>query len=500
MTTIDTGQTSDPTGQSAGKGLSLTMKIGLPLLVVAISALAYQSFKSFYIPAYGENPEELAYLEDADPRALLGGDLTHFKYGDVSFSEPAANLPWQLVKKFDDGDGHFERPFKEATLSSQGANSDGLGPIYNNNACESCHEADGRTTPVVGGSLLVRLSVPGENEHGGPKPHPVYGGQFGDLAVGKAAPEGRVEVLYSDVEGYYGDGERYILRKPEVVLTDLGYGPLGEETMTSARSAPSVFGVGLLEAIDDDALREWADPEDADGDGISGRLNMVWDSKDGRQAIGRFGWKAEQPTVFNQVADAASNDMGVTSPVFPNQTCMPAQTDCIEAIHGGDAKETEFTYAQVDEATAYLQLLSVPARGHLDEPTVQRGEKLFSDSGCTGCHKPLVVTGDDHELRRLRGQTIMPYTDLLLHDMGEGLADNRPSFEASGREWRTAPLWGIGMTETVNRHTLFLHDGRARGFAEAILWHGGEAEAAKEKFRNLPKEDRESLIKFLRSL
>ena len=500
MSTLSTDPLPKRGVTTALKSLSLTMKVALPLLLVALMALGYKAFDFYYLPAYGDRPEDLAYLQEADPRTLLGGDLTHYKYGTASFSEPAANLPWQLDKKFDDGDGHFERPFREATDKTQGSDADGLGPIYNNVSCESCHELDGRTKPVVGGSLLVRLSVPGKAENGGPKPHPVYGGQFGDLGTATVPAEGTVEIRYSEVHGTYGDGEPYVLRKPEIVLDNLGYGPLGEEAMTSVRTAPAVFGVGLLEAIPDETLRAWADPDDQDGDGISGKLNIVSDMINGGTAIGRFGWKAEQPSVHAQTADAASNDMGVTSPLLPYQTCTASQTACNEAVHGGSFEETEFPLSRVDETAVYLQLLAVPARGHLDVPEVLRGEEVFAEIGCVACHKPEVMTGDDHELRRLRNQKIMPYTDLLLHDMGEGLADNRPSFSANGREWRTAPLWGIGMTQTVNGHRLFLHDGRARGFAEAILWHGGEAETAKEAFRALPKTDREALIKFLRAL
>ncbi len=485
--------------RNEGSG-SFILKAGLVALVAAIGALAYYAYKAYYLPAYGDRPEELAYLEGQDPRALAGGDLTHFKFGENSFAEEAANLPWQLSRDFDEGDGHFERPFKEATASTQGSFNDGLGPHYNRTSCEDCHFSDGRTDPVPGGSLLVRLSVPGKGAQGGPNPHPVYGGQFGDVASAGVMPEGSVEIRYEDVPGTFGDGTPYTLRKPTVVLNDLNYGPLGKDIMMSARGAPSIFGLGLLEAISDDTLLAWADPDDADGDGISGKVNRVWDNDAKFMAIGRFGWKAEEATLMNQAAGAAVNDMGVTNRLHPAQPCSPKQTDCVNTFHGDAEGGYEMSDKMLEEMTTYLEFLSVPARGHLDDERVVRGEKLFADAGCASCHKTNVVTGDDHVRRRLRGQAIQPFTDLLLHDMGEGLADDRPSFAANGREWRTAPLWGIGMVETVNGHTKFLHDGRARNLEEAILWHGGEAEESKEAYRTFSKVDRDAIIAFLKSL
>ncbi|MEM7173185.1 MAG: di-heme oxidoredictase family protein [Pseudomonadota bacterium] len=486
--------------QKSKNTLSWTYKIGLPVLAVSLVAFGYQAFKSYYIPAYGNKPEEMAFMSGVDPLTMLGGDLTHYKFGNGSFSEPAANLPWQLESKFDAGDGNFERPVKAASLQSQGSNADGLGPIFNNTSCESCHQADGRTEPVIGGSLLLRLSVPGTDEHGGPLPHPVYGGQLGDVAIEGVAPEAQVWIEYEEIQGYFGDGEAYSLQKPIIKLEEPGYGPFGEDTMISARGAPAIFGIGLLDAISDETLISWEDPQDSDGDGISGEVNWVYDPEAKRLAPGRFGWKSEVSTARVQTAAAAVNDMGMTNPIFPEQECSPAQHECAEAIHGGSPDAPEFTEAQLDELAVYIQLLAVPARGHMDNPDVLRGEEIFSQVGCVACHKSTVVTGDFHTLRRLRGQEIHPYTDLLVHDMGPGLADNRPVHNANGQEWRTSPLWGIGLTETVNGHTKFLHDGRARNLQEAILWHGGEAEYAKEAFRFLPKSDREALIKFLKSL
>jgi CxxC motif-containing protein (DUF1111 family) len=484
-----------------GKPLPKTIRILLGLgLVASASGFAYAYARLHYIPAYGDAPEDLAYLEGRVSAAKSGGDLTTFKFGEVSFSEEAANLPWQMSARFDEGDGVFERPFRAASAGSQGSNADGLGPIFNREACESCHLSDGRSLPRPGTGLLVRLSVPGKGAHGGPKPHPVYGGQFGDRSVQDVPAEGHINTQIEVISGQYADGETYELIKPEYELVNLQYGELGDDTMTSPRAPLSVFGLGLLEAIPDQTLTHWADPEDTDKDGISGKLNKVWDMQHKKMAIGRFGWKAEQPSIATQAADAAANDMGVTTEFHIAQTCTQQQDDCNQTLHGGDRNEPEMSAQALDDVTTYLEFLAVPGRDYLDNPEVQLGENLFNDAQCSACHKSDITTGDEHRRRRLRGQTIHPYTDLLLHDMGEGLADHRPSFDADGREWRTAPLWGIGMVERVNGHTLFLHDGRARNLAEAILWHGGEAEAAKQRFVAMNKNERDALVKFLKSL
>lgn len=490
--------------QGAGKMLApgrwRPLALGVVLLLTT-AVFGKQVFDHFHIPAYGDAPEELARLRDADPRSLSGDDLTTLRDDYGAFGEAVSNIDWRLALSFDKGDGHFERAFREASPSSYGSNGDGVGPIYNARSCDTCHFKDGRAEPKPGQSLLVRLSVPGQNAHGGAKGHPVYGGQFGDVAIGGVPAEGRVDVRYEEIAGTYGDGTPYTLLKPVITLQDLAYGPLGPEVMTSVRTAPAMHGLGLLEAIPDSTLEGWADPDDRDGDGISGRPNIVWDPEHQTTRIGRFGWKAETPSIVVQSADAANNDMGVTSPIVPDSSCTAAQTACLAARTGADPETPhEMTAEQLDEIRIYLSLLAVPARGHLDDPRVTRGEELFNGIGCANCHKPQAETGTDHDIRRLRGKLIQPFTDLLLHDMGEGLSDHRQSFASTGSEWRTAPLWGIGLVETVNGHTRFLHDGRARGFAEAILWHGGEAETARETFRNLEAADREAILTFLKSL
>jgi CxxC motif-containing protein (DUF1111 family) len=285
--------------------------------------------------------------------------------------------------------------------------------------------------------------------------------------------------------------------RPVYQFTKPAYGPLGDDLLVSPRVAPAVIGMGLLEAISENDLLAWADPEDADGDGISGRVNRVWDAKNGATAIGRFGWKANQPSVEQQVAGAFNGDMGITSPLFPKEDLPARESTLLVKYQSGG--EPEIDASHIADVTFYCQTLAVPARRDLDNPIALRGEKLFAEIGCATCHLPSVQTGA-HELSEVAHQTIRPYTDLLLHDMGPELADGRPDFEADGQEWRTPPLWGIGLVETVNKHTRFLHDGRARSLEEAILWHGGEGEKSKEEYTQLSKANRDAVLAFLESL
>jgi CxxC motif-containing protein (DUF1111 family) len=342
-------------------------------------------------------------------------------------------------------------------------------------------------------SMLVRLSVPGRDAGGGPQPHPAYGDQLNDRAAPGVPAEGRVAVTWQEEPGHFADGEPYSLRVPGYAFRDLRFGPLGPETRISPRVAPAVIGLGFLEAVDEATLEALADPDDRDGDGISGRVNRVWDVAARRPAAGRFGWKATVPTLRQQAAAAALGDIGLTTSLFPAQNCPPVQRACRDATGGG---RPELPDGFLDKLTFYTQTLAVPARRGAHEA----GERLFVAIGCAGCHQPTLRTGRHPTQPRLSSQVIQPFTDLLLHDLGEGLADGRPDFEATGREWRTPPLWGIGLVELVNGHTLFLHDGRARGLAEAILWHGGEAEGARERFRTMPRGDRHALLAFLGSL
>ncbi|KOY43259.1 thiol oxidoreductase, partial [Vibrio parahaemolyticus] len=328
-------------------------------------------------------------------------------------------------------------------------------------------------------------------------PEPTYGGQHQDFALQDQTPEGKIEITYTDVPVKFKDGTTVTLRKPHLNITDLGYGDMHPDTEFSARVAPPMIGLGLLESIPDETLLAWADAQDANKDGISGKVNKVWDIEKDDFSIGRFGWKAGQPTLMQQNAAAFNGDVGLTSHLFPNENCTSKQSICDDMPNGGKPEVSENI---LDFVEFYSQHLAVPIRRNVNDPSVKLGQQIFAASGCESCHKTSVKTAKRTELPALSEQLIHPYTDMLLHDMGEGLADNRPEYLANGREWRTAPLWGIGYTEEVNGHTYFLHDGRARNLMEAVLWHGGEAETAKQNVLALNKKERDALIAFLNSL
>lgn len=428
---------------------------------------------------------------------LLGGETTAFSEGSNAFELSARNLTNEERRTFEVGDSFFTQNWVTAPASTEAR--DGLGPTFNAQSCSSCHSHDGRAKPPdhdddpVRG-LLLKLSVPGPD---GPVDEPTYGDQLQDRAIGGVPVEGRISIRYESVTGKYADGTTYTLRKPTYTVREPAYGPLHPEVMMSPRIAPAVVGMGLLEAIPEKDIIALADPEDSDGDGISGRPNMVWDDRQGKHVLGRFGWKAGKPTVELQSAGAFHGDIGITSRYFPDENCPPVQSACIEAPNGGSPEVPDERLAKV---TFYVQTLAVPAMRNVDDPQVRDGARLFMKAGCGECHTPRHETSEDYPLRPMQGQVIFPFTDLLLHDMGEDLADNRPDGEATGREWRTPPLWGIGLVETVNGHTMFLHDGRARNLEEAVLWHGGEAKQSRDFFVGLSSDERESVIRFLRSL
>ncbi|WP_085629483.1 di-heme oxidoredictase family protein [Pseudomonas sp. R16(2017)] len=447
----------------------------------------------------------------AEPgEARSGGSATVNKSDRNAFSLPSANLPPSRRVDFSVGNSFFRSPWVIAPSTTTAR--DGLGPLFNTNACQGCHIKDGRGHPpapdaVNAVSMLVRLSIPDAPEFAkvieqtGVVPEPVYGGQFQDMAVPGVAPEGKVRVEYTPVPVRFADGTEVELQQPVLQLTQLGYGPMHPDTRFSARVAPPMIGLGLLEAIPEDAILANAAAQAKEGSGISGRPNRVWDDAQQKTVLGRFGWKAGQPSLNQQNVHAFSGDMGLTTSLRPFDDCTDAQAACKQAPNGnGPDGEPEVSDNILRLVLFYSRNLAVPARRGVDDPQVLAGKSLFFQAGCQSCHTPKYTTAADAAEPELANQVIRPYSDLLLHDMGEGLADHRTEFQASGREWRTPPLWGIGLTQTVSGHTRFLHDGRARDLLEAVLWHGGEAQKAQQQVLSFNAEQRAALLAFLNSL
>ena len=416
-----------------------------------------------------------------------------------AFSLPAPSLTEQHRARFFVGNSLFNRSWVVAPASLE--SRDGLGPLFNARSCSGCHFKDGRSRPPESGqplrTVVLRVSIPGRGAHGAPLPDPNYGDQIQGSATAGVPAEGDVIVTYARVRGAFADGQPFELLKPEYRIERPAYGAPPGDLLTSPRVAPALIGLGLLEAVPEGTVRQREDPDDANHDGISGRANLVWDIRRSTPSLGRFGWKAEQPTVEQQSASAFVADLGVTSALFTDEGCTLAQQLCKEQPNGGSP---ELSDELLRDVALYARTLAVPARRGGDERTVREGEALFARAACSECHTPTLRTGAFRAVPELEEQEIHPYTDLLLHDLGEGLADGRPTFGADGREWRTAPLWGIGLLRTVNEHTRLLHDGRARDPSEAILWHDGEARNAREAFSRMTRDERGALLAFLDSL
>jgi len=471
------------------------------LLLPALAAIAFALSASWLTAAS---------VDEVPDAALTAGPFTTTESGPASYMAPAVMLTDGQSAVFAEGHHQFNEPW---VVAPDPSGVWGLGPTFNEDRCSQCHERNGRARAprereLAVRGMLVRLSVPGVSAEGGPLPHPVYGDQLQNRGMAGAVPaEGQAIFAYDEREVRFADGEVVRLRVPRVTFMQLAFGALGDQTLTSPRIAPAMVGLGLLEAVPEATLIDIAKRQEAHG--ISGRPNVVWDVERRTAVIGRFGWKANQPTLRQQVAAAFHGDIGATTLLFPDENCPPAQKACRElpaAIQcsglgacKGDAFVPEVIPSRLDNITFYLQALAVPARRNTGDPQVRHGEQLFAKARCDVCHAPVLETGPVAGLSA-RGITIRPYTDLLLHDMGEALADHRPDFLADGREWRTPPLWGIGLLRTVNGHTDLLHDGRARNVVEAILWHGGEAEASREMFRAMRKAERNAVMRFVESL
>lgn len=457
----------------------------------------------------------VATASEADESRLddkVGGETTVYATGRNAFSFPAANLDDAERTRFAVGNSFFRRNWVEAPASTRVR--DGLGPYLIARSCGGCHVQDGRGAPPQirnrlsseqAVALLMRLSIPGEpGSHAGVVPEPTYGDQFNNAAVQGVQPEGEVVVRESLVHGRFADGTPYVLRQPNYSLRKLGYGPMHPKVMLGPRIAPQLIGVGLLEAISESEILANARTQAAIPGAVKGQPNRVWDAFAQREMIGRFGWKANVATIAHQTAGAFLGDIGITSSVFPNEACTPTQKDCLSAPRGASGTAPEIDDKTLADVVFYQATLAPPARRNAREPQVLAGQKLFAQAQCAACHRPSYVTAEGPFPRltskAVSGQVIHPYTDLLLHDMGKGLADGRPDFAATGQQWKTPPLWGIGLIKDVNGHQRLLHDGRADGVLEAILWHGGEAQASRDSVLKMKKSERDALVKFVESL
>lgn len=456
------------------------------------------------------------FSKPEDGEILSGGAATSINpVNRNAFRNRSGNLPDDQIMRFHLGRALFRKLWVPAPSSTQG--SDGLGPLFNARSCESCHVRDGRgRTPDGSGdatSFFYRLARPPETEAERQQfaegrvlnfPDPVYGTQFQDHAVTGLAAEGQVRVTYAEKTETLGDGTKVSLRVPTYDTTGLNYGPLGTSTTLSPRLTPPMIGLGLIQAIPENAILAAEDEADRDRDGISGKAQRVLDPETGTFVLGRFGWKAQNATVRAQTASALAGDIGISSPDAnqPFGDCTSQQPECLARPTGEQARlgKTEAPGEILDLLTFYAENLAVPARRKASFPAVLAGKKVFYELGCAACHQPQFRTGPYPANPALAGQKIWPYSDFLLHDMGEDLADQQPVGRATGTEWRTPPLWGIGLTATVNGRENYLHDGRARSLTEAILWHGGEGEKARKAFRDASARDRQSLITFLESL
>ena len=449
---------------------------------------------------------ELLSAGAATTRKLVNRDI---------FSQFSANLSFEDQERFNLGNGFFTKVWVSAPSSTKA--SDGLGPLFNARGCQNCHLKDGRGHPPMGAdddgvSMFLRLSVPPRSEadeqliasgEANVVPEPTYGTQLQDFGVAGLEAEGRMEVSYTELPVTLLNGTEVTLRKPSYAAADLSRGPMASDVMLSPRVAPQMIGLGLVEQIPQEDILAHADPGDGDHDGISGRPNYARDLLSGKVMLGRFGWKAGAPTVRTQSAEAFAGDLGLSTPLNNKSygDCTQAEADCLAMPNGDNTPgESEVPDPILDLVTFYSQNLAVPARRDIADPAVLRGKQAFYESGCAACHTPKFVTSRRAVDPTKRFQLIWPYSDFLLHDMGDGLADYRDEGRADGHEWRTAPLWGIGLTQTVSQHTFFLHDGRARNLTEAILWHGGEAQKSRDAFANLSKSARDDLLAFLGSL
>lgn len=469
-------------------------------------------------------------LASFDPQEIKqGGDTGISITSSESYSKPSSNITASRKGSFFIGNAFFRQPWVIAPASTD--SRDGLGALFNVAACQSCHVKDGRghapmTAEDDADSLLIRLAMPATTDEQRQQledsliekvAHPMYGGQLQDRGIQGVPAEARIAVQWKDKPVTFADGHIETLRAPTFNLTNPGYGAFDDELMVSPRIALPMIGLGLLEQIPDADIKKQAASNHKNNNDIKGKFNWVMDPQTGKVALGRFGWKAGQTKLITQNQSAFNEDMGLTSNIRPHESCTPLQTACLKATTGADEQGNGKPAVEVSDEVAkfvefYTRNLAVPHRRNADDKLVLAGKKRFYDMGCQSCHTPryqLPKTADDN--LEQHGQVIYPYTDLLLHDMGDDLADRtiagklppknlQVEFLANSYEWRTPALWGIGLAQTVDPQATFLHDGRARTLMEAVLWHGGEAKKQQQKVLMLDKQGRTELSAFLQSL
>ncbi|MFL2434925.1 MAG: di-heme oxidoredictase family protein [Verrucomicrobiales bacterium] len=427
---------------------------------------------------------------------LSGGSTTVFNAGPNAFGMPLANISRLNRRAHVVGNSFFNKNWVFSPSSTTAR--DGLGPLFHARSCSSCHVKDGRGAPTNNSStsvgLLFRLGVPGKSSG-----DPVLGVQLATKAAPGIEPEGTVNVRYEEKEVGFDNLKTASLRKPkyELIAND-HFGKPHAEIQFGPRIAQQLVGVGLLEAVTDKTILANADPNDEDGDGISGKPNFIFNPESKKRELGRFGWKANEANLRTQTASAFLRDMGITSPIHPIEDFTKPQKEKINVTL--IANPPDIDDSKFERVVTYLRTLAPPAQRKTNDPSVKRGDILFNKIGCSNCHIPTLRTGSITAIDELKNQSIKPYTDLLLHDMGEGLADGLKDSLASGSEWRTPPLWGIGLTKTVNGNTFFLHDGRARSIEEAILWHGGEGSESRKNYSSLSFDEKNDLLNFINSL
>jgi len=481
-------------------------------------------------PAPSVQETIIAPAEPIDNEHLSGGNASVKKIKSDAFSQNSNNMvSIEKIKTFNIGDDFFNNPWVGGSAST--SSRDGLGGLFNNNACQDCHIRDGRGHAPIDendtdfDSILFRTAKAnlGFEEESlllhslkANVPDRYFGSQLQQHGISGVSPEVNLRVSYQEKVVNFIDGSRVVLRVPKWKITS--YKPeqnFEENTVFSARVAPPMIGLGLLALISEADILKKEDINDVDADGISGKANYVWSTNNQKMSLGRFGWKAGQPSILEQSADAFVNDMGLTNRLHQQEKCTETQAECLSAPNGNGDSVNDYNFEVSDiilnAITFYSTHLAVPERRDAYSEQVLTGKALFHQANCQSCHTPSYTTMVDQNQIELSEQIIFPYTDMLLHDMGEDLADftleNKPAsaemlyeFLATATEWRTPPLWGLGLTKTVDPAASFLHDGRANTIMEAILWHGGEAESAKNKVLTFNQAEREALLAFLNDL